>query len=72
MSKHIIENFKYKIPENSKYNEIDNYEEEVHMTYKDEISWYDVSEDSEGDNETQNKRDIFNNRNKTSQKTTGK
>ena len=70
MSKHDTDDFKYNIPDNTKYNENFDEEEEVHMTYDDELSWDNASYESEGEEDTQNKNDAFPSRNKKSFKRT--
>ncbi len=64
MNKNDSDNFKYDIPENEKYNDGDDYEgeEEVQLEYDDEINWNDVSEESEGEeNSSHKKKDDFQN-----------
>lgn len=66
MSKHETDDFKYNIPDNKNYNNDSfNEEEEVHMTYDDELSWENASYESEGEEETENKKDSFLNRRKS-------
>jgi hypothetical protein len=66
MSKHDTDDFKYNIPDNMNYNNDSfNEEEEVHMTYDDELSWENASYESEGEEETENKKDSFLNKRKS-------
>jgi len=65
MSKHDTDDFKYNIPDNSNYDNNFNEEEEVHMTYDDEFSWDNASYESEGEEDTTNKKDAFSNRKKS-------
>jgi hypothetical protein len=65
MSKHDTDDFKYNIPDNKNYNNDSFNEEEVHMTYDDELSWENASYESEGEEETENKKDSFLNKRKS-------
>lgn len=70
MNNHNTDDFKYNIPDNKKYNQNFEEEEEVQMTYDDEISWDNASYESEGEEDSSNKKDRFSLRNRRSYKRT--